>query len=237
VWGKLVMKIRDIFATLTESGFRIGTEGEAAEMIDVEVAADVAGIRLAPNDGATDFRMLSADTADTWTLRDETAGTDPFCVAGGAPDNSLKVESTGDVGIGTASPGTALDVLRTGAVAITVRTTTAAAAEIKLSNGVPQAFDIGVAGGGALRFDDITAGTTPFRIDVAASNGALRILASGTVQVGTGLMNMPRQTTAADPTTTEFPNADDCGFHENTTSGDVFWVYNKGGTIHKVKMP
>lgn len=43
-------------------------------------------------------------------------------------------------------------------------------------------------------------------------------------------------TTAADPTTTEYPAAKDWGFHKNTNSNNLYLVFNDGGTIKKVTL-
>lgn len=45
-----------------------------------------------------------------------------------------------------------------------------------------------------------------------------------------------KTSSAADPTTTEYPNDRDQGLHHNTTSGIRYWVRNDGGTIYKVAL-
>lgn len=49
-----------------------------------------------------------------------------------------------------------------------------------------------------------------------------------------GLNFIGRTSSAADPTVGEFPLDGDAGFHENTSSGDVFLVLNQAGAILKV---
>jgi hypothetical protein len=50
------------------------------------------------------------------------------------------------------------------------------------------------------------------------------------------ILSLTQTSTAADPTTTEYPNDGDVGVHHNTTSGNRFYVWNDGGTIFKVQM-
>ncbi len=57
----------------------------------------------------------------------------------------------------------------------------------------------------------------------------------GKLLVG-GLTHLGKTATTADPTTTEYPNDEDWGVHENTTSGNIFLAYNDGGTIRKVQL-
>lgn len=49
--------------------------------------------------------------------------------------------------------------------------------------------------------------------------------------------NFRRTESASDPTTTEYPKDTDAGFHKNTSTGNVYLVYNDGGsTIIKVQL-
>jgi hypothetical protein len=45
-----------------------------------------------------------------------------------------------------------------------------------------------------------------------------------------------RTSTAANATTTEYPNDKDWGIHKNTSSGNIFLVHNNGGTIVSVQL-
>ena len=98
-----------------------------------------------------------------------------------------------------------------------------------------------VAGAGSIRFE----GRARFscnssnKITAIDSNsvlvdfGAANLTASGTVSAA----RMSQTTsTAADPTTTEYPTSGQWGIHKNTSSGDVFLAYNDGGTIKKVQL-
>ena len=65
----------------------------------------------------------------------------------------------------------------------------------------------------------------------------LEIDSAGRIAFGIG---SPRwlglSSSAADPTTTEFPADKDFGLHKNTSSGSVFLAYNDGGAIKKVAL-
>lgn len=76
--------------------------------------------------------------------------------------------------------------------------------------------------------------TALFLVDAATGT----LLADGELRMaftsGEALQVVGWKSTAADPTTTEFPNDHDFGIHENTSSGDVFLTVNDGGSILKV---
>jgi len=56
----------------------------------------------------------------------------------------------------------------------------------------------------------------------------------GEVSIDNGLLRITPTRTTVDPTTTEYPLTRQIGVHENTTSGNRFFVWNDGGTIFKV---
>ena len=68
------------------------------------------------------------------------------------------------------------------------------------------------------------------------------VTTSGSITAGAGLLvsvatvNLTKTSTAADPTTTEYPNSGDVGVHHNTASGNRFFAWNDGGTIFKVQV-
>jgi hypothetical protein len=55
-------------------------------------------------------------------------------------------------------------------------------------------------------------------------------------QTFSALINLTETSTATAPTTTEYPNAGDTGFHHDTSGGRRDWVHNDGGTIFRVQM-
>jgi hypothetical protein len=101
-----------------DSSGRVGLR-TSTPVLDLHiVTGNTPAIRLEQN-------ASSGFTAQTWDIasneasffvRDVTSGSLlPFRVFPGAPSNSLAVEGTGDVGIGTTSPDVRLHVLRSGA--------------------------------------------------------------------------------------------------------------------------
>lgn len=63
------------------------------------------------------------------------------------------------------------------------------------------------------------------------SDGSIKQLAGGGDAKLVGL-----KSSAADPTTTEFPADKDWGLHKNTTSGAVYLAFNDGGVVKKVAL-
>jgi hypothetical protein len=102
-------------------GFRTSTP-----VLDIHIAtSNTPAIRLEQNNSG-------GFTAQTWDIagneanffvRDVTGGSRlPFRIIPGAPTDSLRISSDGDVGIGTGSPSAAIDIVRsTGAVATVAR--------------------------------------------------------------------------------------------------------------------
>lgn len=70
---------------------------------------------------------------------------------------------------------------------------------------------------------------------IAGGVETVRITTTAAQLLG-GLRMVGYKSSAADPTTTEFPTDKDCGIHKNTSSGAVFLAYNDGGVIKKVTL-
>lgn len=51
-----------------------------------------------------------------------------------------------------------------------------------------------------------------------------------------GVVGITKTSSTADPSTTEYPTDGDSGVHKNTTSGNLFYVYNDGGAIKKAAL-
>ena len=73
-----------------------------------------------------------------------------------------------------------------------------------------------------------------FRVENNAGTSQLAVDEDGVVNIGAHLNQ--QTSTAADPTTTDYPTDKDFGVHKNTTSGNVYLAYNDGGTIKKVQL-
>ncbi len=129
-----------------------------------------------------DWQLTANDSAsggaEKFSIEDITASTVPFTVTGSAPTNSIFVDSTGRLGLRTATP--VLDVH------ISTSNTPAIRMEQNSSGGfTAQTWDI--AGNEANFFvRDVTGGSRlPFRIRPGAPTSSIDINASGNVGIGT----------------------------------------------------
>jgi hypothetical protein len=105
----------------------------------------------------------SGFTAQTWDIagneanffvRDVTNGSRlPFKIIPGAPNNSLYIASSGNVGVGTASPGAELHVVRSGPSSVRFENTA-----------TTTEWDIGVTGNGTLKISEANSGAVEFRL-------------------------------------------------------------------------
>src|SRR5437660_2257300 len=129
-----------------------------------------------------DWQLTANDSAsggaNKFSIEDITAATVPFTVTGSAPTNSIFVDSTGRLGLRTATP--VLD--------IHVNTSNTPAARLEQNNSggfTAQTWDI--AGNEANFFvRDVTGGSRlPFRIRPGAPTSSIDIAASGNVGIGT----------------------------------------------------
>lgn len=100
-----------------DDGGRIGL-GTSTPVVEMQIVdGDSPTIRL-EQDGSSGFTAQTWDIAGNETnffVRDVTNGSKlPFKVFPNAPTNSLIIEGTGDIGIGTQTPEAALDIRRSG---------------------------------------------------------------------------------------------------------------------------
>jgi hypothetical protein len=73
--------------------------------------------------------------------------------------------------------------------------------------------------------------------DTSLSRAAAGSVSLDTTTRANGLGRVwQRTSTAANPTTTEYPNDKDWGIHKNTASGAIFLAHNNGGTIVSVQL-
>jgi hypothetical protein len=131
---------------------------------------------------SNDWQLTANDSAsggaNKFSIDDVTGAKTPFTIIAGAPSDSLYVSSTGNVGLGTATPTLDLHMLTSDTPAI----------RLDQSNGsgfTAQTWDI--AGNEANFFvRDVTGGSLlPFRIRPGAPTSSIDIAASGNVGIGT----------------------------------------------------
>jgi hypothetical protein len=130
---------------------------------------------------ANDWRLVANDSSSEggnyFAIEDSTAAVVPFRVDAGAPANSLRIENTGFVGIGTGDPGLQLNLKKNDTPAVRF--------EQDNTNGfTAQTWD--VAGNEANFFvRDVTGGSLlPFRIRPGAPTSSIDIAATGNVGIG-----------------------------------------------------
>ena len=113
---------------------------------------------------------------DRFSVRDMDAGTTPFTIAAGAPDNALWVDSSGVVGIGTQFPSQPLHISHP----------TQATLRLDYTGGagfLPRLWDIKNQNG--LYFEDANTGDQPLRIYAGAGHNMVAITNAGGVGIGT----------------------------------------------------
>ncbi|GLT09542.1 hypothetical protein ACFQFQ_06060 [Sulfitobacter porphyrae] len=113
---------------------------------------------------------------ERFSIEDLSADTIPFSIEGGAPENALWIDNGGGIGLGTMFPQDRLHA--SGAIGPGFRME-------QTGNGLlpPQAWRI--VGQTAFSVTDLTAGTTPFRIDRTAPTGSFHLDETGFVGLGT----------------------------------------------------
>ncbi len=87
-------------------------DGTAGIVSQQSMMDDVVGLGIYAISGQK-WNLINAISPNPayFVIRDATAGTSPFLIEAGASDNTLVVDSTGNVGIGTTTPGRTLDVV------------------------------------------------------------------------------------------------------------------------------
>ena len=115
---------------------------------------DTSGAGFSANDWEIEANGANG-TTDRFSVRDITGAVTPFTIQGAAPDHSLYVESTGDVGLGTAVPAQDLHIVRSTLPSIRLEQTFA---------GIERIWEIRGNNSTGLFFTDVTAAATPFAV-------------------------------------------------------------------------
>jgi hypothetical protein len=137
---------------------------------------------------SNDWRIVVNDTsnggASYFSVEDSTAGRTPFRIDAGAPANSLRIDSGGDVGIGVDNPVVPLHV-RDG------NTPTLRLEQDGSSGFTPQIFDV-AANEANFFIRDVTNGSAlPFRIQPGADQDTIFLSSDSRVGVGTNSPQVP----------------------------------------------
>ena len=162
-----------------DDGGRIGM-GTATPVVQVHVVdGNTPTLRL-EQDGSSGFTAQTWDVAGNeanYFVRDVTGGSKlPFRIQPGAPTNSIYIENTGDVGLGTLSPDAAIDI---------VRATGAQANLIQLNNSGPPAIQfVNTSSGRSWQFRLSDAGLV---MDNDANDADLLFLDNGQLRIDNSL--------------------------------------------------
>ncbi len=129
-----------------------------------------------------DWQLTANDSgnggANKFSIEDTTGGKTPFTILAGAPNNSLYVEDTGHVGIGTANPAVNAHIVEGNSPTLRLE-------QDGSSGFTPQTWDLA---GNETNFfiRDVTNGSKlPFRIKPGAPDDSIFIAADGSVGLGT----------------------------------------------------
>jgi hypothetical protein len=129
-----------------------------------------------------DWQIAANDSAsggaDRFSIEDLTGAKVPFTLQAGAPDHSLYVASSGNVGLGTSTPGEDVHLVRSDAPTVRLEQ------DATLGNAA-RAWDVAADNAGFLVQDVTNGDAVPFRIAPGAPTGSVHVSANGFVGLGT----------------------------------------------------
>ena len=128
-----------------------------------------------------DPNTVATGGIDKFAVEDDTAGTTPFTIAGGVPDNAFWLDTSGYLGLGTSMPQTNVHV---------VSPLTSAVMRLEETNGTAGGFDI-AASDTAFQVASSGNGTIPLVIEGTAPSNSLYVAGTGYVGFGTNTPDAP----------------------------------------------
>jgi hypothetical protein len=171
-----------------------------------------------------DWQLTANDSAsggaNKFSIEDITSSTVPFTVTGGAPTNSIFVDSSGRLGLGTSTPVLQLHETKSDTPAIRLEQTNA-------GGFTAQTWDIG-ANEANFFVRDVTGGSRlPFRVRPGAPTSSIDISAAGNVGVGTASPSTKLHVTGSDGTTKELVEETS----GTATAREMMELRNNGGSV------
>jgi hypothetical protein len=173
---------------------------------------------------ANDWQLTANDSAsggaNKFSIEDITGSKVPFTVTAGAPTNSIFVDSSGRLGLGTATPVLQLHESKSDTPAIRLEQTNA-------GGFTAQTWDIG-ANEANFFVRDVTGGSRlPFRIRPGAPTSSIDISAAGNVGVGTASPSNKLHVTGSDGATKALVEETSA----TTSAREMMELRNNGGSI------
>ncbi|MEQ9674578.1 MAG: hypothetical protein RLO10_08955 [Roseovarius indicus] len=128
-----------------------------------------------------DPNSVATGGIDKFAVEDDTAGTTPFTIAGGVPDNAFWLDTSGYMGLGTSMPQTSVHVVSPLASAVM---------RLEETNGTAGGFDI-AASDAAFQVASSGNRTIPLVIEGTAPSNSLYVAGTGYVGFGTDTPDAP----------------------------------------------
>ena len=182
-----------------------------------------------------DWRLVANDSTnggDNYlAIEDSTAGRQPFRVDAGAPANSLRVDSAGDVGLGTSNPIVDLHI-------VSGNTPTVRLEQNGSSGFTPQTYDL-AANEANFFIRDVTNGSKLFfKAKPGAPTSSIFVAADGDIGLGTESPEDPLHIRESENATVRLENATDAveWFLRNDSASDGLLISKQGSGGAEIKI-